>query len=121
MQVKRDQKDDRQWKADQPEQGASYKSHPGLSLKSNHPLQVWFPDSVACSGPFRFLAAQMPCGTRGVVRLRLHRVAVTTTASVVLARDHALRTITTVATFAWINTNSKFPFDDGCSSCLEQY
>jgi len=68
-----------------------------------------------------FLAAQMPCGTRGVVRLRLHRVAVTTTASVVLARDHALRTITTVATFAWINTNSKFPFDDGCSSCLEQY
>jgi len=119
MQVKRDQKDDRQWKADQPEQGASYKSHPGLSLRSNHPLQVWFPDSVACS--------LVPCGADAMRHEGRRSVAassggqVTTTASVVLARDHALRTVTTVATFAWINTNSKFPFDDGCSSCLEQY
>jgi hypothetical protein len=43
---------------------------------------------------------------------------VTTTVSMVFARDHALRTITTAALFASINTNSKSRFDDGCSSSL---
>ena len=66
MKEKRNQKDDRQWKADQPNKSAFYRSHPHLPPRSNCPLQFWFPDGVVCSCRCRFLAAH--------VRLQLRRV-----------------------------------------------
>jgi hypothetical protein len=47
MKKKRNQKDDRQWKSDQPNKRAFYRSHPNLPPGSNGPLQFWFPDGVA--------------------------------------------------------------------------
>jgi hypothetical protein len=101
MKVKRDQKDDRQWKADQPNQGVPYKSHRDLSWKSNHPLPVSFrfPSSPCVSaGPASCAAvprARAVSPTSGFIGWP-----VTTTASIVLARCHASRTVATVVLFA---------------------
>jgi hypothetical protein len=101
MKVKRDQKDDRQWKADQPNQGVPYKSHRDLSWKSNHPLPVSFrfPNN-AC-----VLAGPAPCAAlpraRGASSVSgFIEWPETITASIVLARCHASRTIATVVLFA---------------------
>jgi hypothetical protein len=40
MKEKRDQKDDRQWNAEQPKKRTLYGSHPGLLPKGNRRLQV---------------------------------------------------------------------------------
>jgi len=73
-----------------------------------------------------FLPLPVPrgaCGTRhdGVSGVRLHWV-IGDNDGIHRARAKSrVAWLTTVAWFAWINTNSKFRFDDGCSRRLEQY
>jgi hypothetical protein len=64
MKEKRDQKDDRQWNAEQPKKRTLYGSHPGLLPKGNRRLQFWFRDSLICFSrrpvPLRIATAPSP-------------------------------------------------------------
>ena len=66
MKEKRNQEDDRQWKADQPNKSAFYRSHLNLPPRKQLSVAVLVPDGVVCSCRCRFLAAH--------VRLQLRRV-----------------------------------------------
>ena len=74
MQIECDQKNDRQWKADQPAKGTFYEFIP-VSCRDNRSLQLRFRDSEACFICCRFLVAHALRGMTGVGRLQLHRTA----------------------------------------------